>query len=94
MKVLVIAEAGVNHNGNIKTAKKLVDIAKLAKADYIKFQSFTHDKLVTKKSPKAKYQKSNLKNNETQSSMLKRLELSKNNHIKLINYCKKKIRHR
>ena len=90
MKVLVIAEAGVNHNGNIKTAKKLVDIAKLAKADYIKFQSFTHDKLVTKKSPKAKYQKSNLKNNETQSSMLKRLELSKNNHIQLINYCKKK----
>ena len=90
MKVIVIAEAGVNHNGNVKTAKKLVDIAKLAKADYIKFQSFTHDQLVTKKSPKAKYQKSNLKNNETQSSMLKRLELSKNNHIKLINYCKKK----
>jgi len=90
MKVIVIAEAGVNHNGDIKIAKKLVDAAKLAKADYVKFQSFTHNKLVTRKTPKANYQKSNLNNNETQSSMLKRLELSEINHIKLIDYCKKK----
>ena len=53
MKAIVIAEAGVNHNGNLKIAKKLVNVAKLAKADYIKFQSFSHDKLVTKKATKA-----------------------------------------
>ncbi len=90
MKVLVIAEAGVNHNGNLKIAKKLVDVAKSAKADYIKFQSFTHNKLVTMNSPKANYQKSSLNSKETQSSMLKKLELSKLNHLKLIDYCKKK----
>ena len=90
MKVLVIAEAGVNHNGNLKIAKKLVDVAKSAKADSIKFQSFTHNKLVTMNSPKANYQKSSLISKETQSSMLKKLELSKLNHLKLIDYCKKK----
>ena len=75
MKVKIIAEAGVNHNGNLKIAKKLVDVAKNAKVDYIKFQSFFHDKLVVKKGIKAKYQKMNSNKNETQREMLKnRLE--------------------
>ena len=64
MKILIIAEAGVNHNGNLKMAKKLVDVAKLANADYIKFQSFSYDALVTKSAPKANYQKSNFNNKE------------------------------
>ena len=90
MKVVIIAEAGVNHNGNLKIAKKLVDVAKLAKADYVKFQSFTHDKLVTKNAAKANYQKSNFNKKETQNSMLQKLQLSILDHLKLIKYCKKK----
>jgi len=88
--MIIIAEAGVNHNGKIKLAKKLVDVAKNAGADYVKFQSFSHEKLVVKKASKAKYQKNNSKLKETQSEMLKKLQLSKNNQIKLIKYCKKK----
>ena len=90
MNVKVIAEAGVNHNGSLKIAKKLVDVAKLAKADYIKFQSFSHDKLVTNKAPKANYQKSSINNKETQGAMLKKLQLSNLDHLKIIDYCKKK----
>ena len=90
MKVLIIAEAGVNHNGSLRLAKKLVDAAKKAKADYVKFQSFNHEKLTIKNAPKAEYQKSNSKKNQTQSSMLKSLELSKSEQINLIKYCKKK----
>ena len=59
--MIIIAEAGVNHNGKIKLAKKLVDVAKNAGADYVKFQSFSHEKLVIKKASKAKYQKNNSK---------------------------------
>ena len=89
MKVIVIAEAGVNHNGNLKLAKKLIDIAKYAKADYVKFQSFNHNNLVTINAEKANYQKnSNLK--ETQRDMLKKLQFSKTDYEKIINYCKKK----
>jgi N,N'-diacetyllegionaminate synthase len=90
MRTIIIAEAGVNHNGNLKIAKQLVDVAKLAKADYVKFQSFSHDKLVTKIAPKANYQKSNFNNKETQGSMLQRLQLSLSDHLKLIDYCKHK----
>jgi N,N'-diacetyllegionaminate synthase len=90
MKALIIAEAGVNHNGSLRLAKKLVDAAKKAKADYVKFQSFNHEKLTTKNAPKAEYQKSNSKKKQTQSSMLKSLELSKSEQINLIKYCKKK----
>ena len=90
MKIIIIAEAGVNHNGNLKTAKKLVDVAKLANADYVKFQSFTHDKLVIKNTPKANYQKSNLNTKENQNLMLQKLQLSPLDHLKLINYCKNK----
>ena len=87
MRVKIIAEAGVNHNGNLKIAKKLVDIAKDAKADYIKFQSFFHDKLVVKKGIKARYQKINSNKNETQREMLKKLQLSKLEQVEIIKYC-------
>ena len=89
MSVVIIAEAGVNHNGDLKTAKKLVDVAKWAGADYIKFQSFDYLKLVTKKASKANYQKLN-KKKETQSQMLKRLQLSHTEQKSIIKYCKKK----
>ena len=89
MNVVIIAEAGVNHNGNLKTAKKLVDVAKWAGADYIKFQSFDYLKLVTKKASKANYQKLD-KKKETQSQMLKRLQLSHKDQINIVKYCKKK----
>ena len=89
-KTIFIAEAGVNHNGKLTIAKKLVDIAKRAKADYIKFQIFKTDNLVTQKSPLAKYQKKNLQKNTTQYEMLKNLELTEKEHSVLMNYCKKK----
>ena len=89
-KTLFIAEAGVNHNGKISIAKKLIDIAKKANADFVKFQIFNTDDLVIKKSPLAKYQKINIKKNITQYDMLKKLELNLDQHTILIDYCKKK----
>ena len=89
-KTIFIAEAGVNHNGKVSLAKKLIDIAKLANADFVKFQIFKADDLVTKKSPLALYQKKNIGKNISQYEMLKKLELSQNEHTLLINYCKKK----
>ena len=92
-KLIIIAEAGVNHNGNLKTAFKLVDIAKNSGADFVKFQLFKADKLVTKNAKKAKYQQINLKNDNTsQWQMLKNLELSEDSHVKLFDYCKKENR--
>ena len=88
--VLIIAEAGVNHNGDIKIAKELIDIASSGGADIIKFQTFTADRLVTKSAEKAEYQKITTNKNESQLDMLKKLELSKNDHFELINYCKGK----
>lgn len=87
--VFVIAEAGVNHNGNIDIAKKLVDAAILAGADAIKFQTFKAENLVTKNAPKAKYQKSNT-GGGNQYNMLKKLELSMGKHIILKDYCEKR----
>ena len=87
MSVKIIAEAGVNHNGDINLAKELINIASDANADYIKFQSFKAENLATKEAEKSDYQKSNTKNNDTQYNMLKSLELSKKDHIELINYC-------
>ena len=90
-KTLIIAEAGVNHNGEIKIAKKLIDLASQAGADYIKFQSFKTENLVTKNAMKAKYQiRNNNKSDRSQFKMLKKLELSRKDHIQLINYCKKR----
>jgi len=87
-RVLIIAEAGVNHNGSMETAKKLIDVAANAGVDYVKFQSFNADKLVSKTATKAKYQQNNISDsNETQFVMLKKLELSKAQHIELKSYC-------
>lgn len=89
--VLIIAEAGVNHNGNIDLAKELIDAAADAGVDYVKFQTFNSKKLVSKNAQKADYQKENTKEvGETQLKMLQKLELSKENHLVLIEYCKSK----
>lgn len=89
--VLVIAEAGVNHNGNFQLAKKLVDAAMEAGVDIIKFQTFNSSKLVTKSALQANYQKKNIGNKgDTQLEMLQKLELSHQQHLELIEYCKEK----
>lgn len=90
MSVYIIAEAGVNHNGNIKTAKMMVDAAKDAGADCIKFQTFKSENIVSRRADKAVYQKKNTSAEETQLDMLKRLELSHAEFIELHNYCKNK----
>ena len=89
-KVLIIAEAGVNHNGDIKTAEKLIDAAKDAGADYVKFQSFRAEKLVSKFAVKANYQQETTDSSESQFDMIKKLELSEQDHLVLKKYCKKK----
>ena len=90
-KVIIIAEAGVNHNGDIKLAKKLDDAASEAKVDYIKFQSFKADKLVSPEAKKADYQIKNTGDNDaSQYQMLKQLELSSEDHLELISYCNSK----
>lgn len=89
--VTVIAEAGVNHNGSIKLAKQLVDKAVEAGVDYIKFQTFKASKLVTKAAKQAEYQQKNIgKEGDSQYQMLKKLELSPEDHEVLIAYCKEK----
>ena len=88
-RTLIIAEAGVNHNGNIAIAKKLIDIASEAGADFVKFQSFKAEKLVSKIAPKATYQKKTTGRNESQFDMIKKLELDVHAHKILINHCKK-----
>ncbi|WP_298542680.1 N-acetylneuraminate synthase [uncultured Aquimarina sp.] len=88
-KTLIIAEAGVNHNGDISLAKKLIDAAANAGVDYVKFQTFNAKKLVSKNASKASYQKENTNNaEESQLKMLQKLELSKEMHLELIEYCK------
>ena len=86
---LIIAEAGVNHNGSIELAKKLVEKAKEAGVDYIKFQTFKASKLVTKAAKQAEYQQKNIgKEGDSQYQMLKKLELSPEEHEVLIDYCR------
>lgn len=95
MKVTIIAEAGVNHNGSLELAKKLVDVAAHAGADYVKFQTFKAEQLVSKNAMKASYQLKNMKSSKsaTQFDMLKRLELSDKDFAELKVYCKeRKIR--
>ena len=85
--VLIIAEAGVNHNGNIILAKKLIDAAKSSGADVIKFQSFFAENLVIPGTIKANYQQDNSVLNESQFEMLKKLELNLEEQKELKNYC-------
>lgn len=89
---LIIAEAGVNHNGSINKAKQLVDKAVEAGVDLIKFQTFRAEKLVSKAARQAEYQKKNIGNatDDSQLNMLKKLELSEQDHVELIAYCKQK----
>ena len=90
MKCLIIAEAGVNHNGDIELAKQLVDAAFNAGADYIKFQTFKAENLVTAKAKKADYQEKQTGSEESQYFMLKRLELSYQDFVTLNDYCREK----
>lgn len=86
-KVKIIAEAGVNHNGDIIIAKKMIDFAKKAGADYIKFQTFIPENLVSKHAKKAEYQKITTVPDESQLQMLRKLMLSENEFIELSDYC-------
>lgn len=90
MKVYIIAEAGVNHNGSIELAKKMVDKAKEVGADCIKFQTFISENIVTKTAVKAEYQRQQTGTAESQLDMLKNLELSFDEFDELNEYCKEK----
>jgi sialic acid synthase SpsE len=88
-KVLIIAEAGVNHNGSLENAKKLILAGAEAGVDYVKFQTFKANKLVSKDAKKADYQKINTKDeNTSQFEMLKKLEMPESWHHELIKYAK------
>jgi len=87
MSVLIIAEAGVNHNGDLEIAKKLVQAAAASRADLVKFQTFITDRLVTSCAPKAEYQELTTDRDESQSAMLRKLELTPKMHERLIPYC-------
>jgi N,N'-diacetyllegionaminate synthase len=89
MSVLVIAEAGVNHNGDITLAKALIDVAVEAGADFVKFQTFKAKNLLTNSAPKADYQVRNSGSEETQYEMIRRLELSEDMHEELLAYCER-----
>jgi N,N'-diacetyllegionaminate synthase len=87
MSILIIAEAGVNHNGDIALAKQLIDVALEAGADLVKFQTFSADRLATKNAKKADYQISATGQAESQYEMLRRLELNPQMHSELLAYC-------
>lgn len=89
-RVFIIAEAGVNHNGDINIARRMVDEAVKAGADAVKFQTFKAENLVCKNASKAEYQLGTTDKNETQFDMLKKLELTDEMHIQLMDYCKAK----
>ncbi|WP_374028794.1 N-acetylneuraminate synthase [Bdellovibrio bacteriovorus] len=89
-ETLIIAEAGVNHNGDLATALKLVDVAVDAGADIVKFQTFKAKNLVTESAVMAEYQKRNLGEEQSQLNMLKKLELSYDDHYVLIEHCRKR----
>lgn len=89
-KIFIIAEAGVNHNGSVELARKLVDEAVLAGADAVKFQTFKAENLVCKNSKKAAYQMETTDSDESQFDMLKKLELTPEMHVELMKYCNSK----
>ena len=89
-KVIIIAEAGINHNGDVNLAKKLIDAAALAGVNYVKFQTFKTENLVSKDAKKAAYQIENTNEGGSQFDMLKKLELDVESHHILINYCHQK----
>jgi N,N'-diacetyllegionaminate synthase len=88
-KTFIIAEAGVNHNGNIEIAKKMIEVAKECGADAIKFQTFKAEKVISKYAPKAEYQKQTTGEIDSQLEMVKKLELSFDDFIVLKEYCDK-----
>ena len=90
MKTTIIAEAGVNHNGSMENAKRLIELAAEAGVDYVKFQTFKASDLVSKKAKKAGYQKQNMKHDldDSQLNMLQKLELSYDDHLLLIEHCR------
>ena len=90
MSVFIIAEAGVNHNGSIDLAYKLIDVAVESGADAVKFQTFKAENIASKNAPKAEYQKQTTDVSESQFDMLKKLELDVETHKELITYCKQK----
>jgi N,N'-diacetyllegionaminate synthase len=85
--VFIIAEAGVNHNGSIELAKKMITAASETGADAVKFQTFTSNNIISRFAPKAEYQKKTTERNESQLAMVKRLELSSDAHWKLMDHC-------
>ncbi len=89
-KVFIIAEAGVNHNGSVVLAKKLIDVAAEAGVDAVKFQTFKTENLVSKNAQKADYQKETTDTEESQFDMIKKLELDIDTHHELIGYCRTK----
>jgi len=89
-KTIIIAEAGVNHNGSLKLAKKLIEVAVTAQADFVKFQTFITENCITKDAKKAEYQLSMTNKNETQFEMVKKLELDHVAHKELIQHCEQK----
>lgn len=90
MSIFIIAEAGVNHNGSLEIAKALIDVAVQSGADAVKFQTFKADKLVSKTAQKASYQKQTTDADESQYTMIKKLELDERAHHELIEYCARK----
>lgn len=87
-RTCIIAEAGVNHNGDLSLALELIDVAAEAGVDFVKFQTFMAKSQVTRSAPKAQYQNSSGSDHESQYEMLKKLELSKESHLTLIQHCK------
>jgi N,N'-diacetyllegionaminate synthase len=88
--VIIIAEAGVNHNGSLAIAKQLIDAAAIAKVDYVKFQTFIPENVISKFAVKADYQKVTTGSDESQLDMVRKLQLSKEEHYILMDYCKQK----
>lgn len=87
---IIIAEAGVNHNGSLELARQMVDVAAEAGVDFIKFQTFIGEKVISRYAPKAEYQIKQTGQKESQLEMVKKLELSEKDHVELVRYCHQK----